>query len=179
MPKTVRLGSVVVIVMGLVACDASDLMGPRSSQTNSATGPASDATLEAKVVQGPRPVRGVFVGSDAYGALCGEGAGITVTSTGLGTLSHLGRTEMVQIMCFDPISYAVIGTSTWTMTAANGDQIEGVMTGFTFTAYGFDLYLEITGGTGRFAEASGELTAYVYSDGSGVWTSPTDGWISY
>jgi hypothetical protein len=81
-------------------------------------------------------------------------------------------------VCVTP-EYDVIGTWPFTITAANGDAVSGVITDWAFTEYGFDLFATITGGTGRFAGATGELTFPTYSSGTGTWSEDVLGWISY
>jgi hypothetical protein len=126
-----------------------------------------------------RPVTGHLDGHDEYGlpGSCGDG-GFTLTSTAVGQVAHLGDAVMVSPVCLGS-DYSVIGEWTFTITGANGDAVSGVVTGFAYTDYGFDLYATVTGGTGRFAGATGELTFPTLSDGSGVWSSGVEGWISY
>lgn len=123
-----------------------------------------------------RPMKGSVEGHDEYGS-CGEGL-IQITSFATGTVTHLGLTEMVSPVCFTP-DYTVVGPWRFTLTAANGDEVHGLVTDFVFTDYGFDLFATITGGTGRFHHATGELTFPTVSDGSGFWSAKIEGWISY
>ena len=76
MRDTARFGLILVVAAGLAACSAGDPTGPQSGELDQASVAGTDATLMAKVVQGPRPIRGDFDGSDVYGNLCGDGAGI-------------------------------------------------------------------------------------------------------
>lgn len=125
-----------------------------------------------------RPLKGSLEGHDEYGLPCGDGLGITITSTATGTITHLGQAEMISPVCLG-WDGNVIGTWPFTFRAANGDEVHGFVTSWAFTDYGFDLFATITGGTGRFSDAAGELTFPTVSDGSGVWTSDIEGWISY
>lgn len=82
---------------------------------------------------------------------------------GTGIASHLGKST------FDAISYVTVTahppftvTGTRTITAANGDQIFTTFSGTSVPVVngknGADLNETITGGTGRFADASGHFT---------------------
>ena len=95
-----------------------------------------------------------------------------VDAVATGTLSHIGRvTTMWAIpeVTLDLVNLQLIVTSLqWhgTLTAANGDQIFGEYTfrddTIPFSAMGsllFEVDLTITGGTGRFAAASGQAAA--------------------
>ena len=87
---------------------------------------------------------------------------LTGMSIGTGTVSHLGRAAFVSTDCltFDGLNYT-IHNGTFTLTAANGDTITGTFTG-TFSPSGRGAVyvmqggdLTITGGSGRFKNASG------------------------
>jgi hypothetical protein len=87
--------------------------------------------------------------------------GITIDLTGVAT--HLGKYS-VHIDAVGRISGGeVVGDGTFTAVAANGDQLTGTT---TFTAplpspnvHTATAFLAITGGTGRFADASGTMTS--------------------
>lgn len=95
------------------------------------------------------------------------------TTEGTARLSHLGRSTLsltFTITLTGPSTFSVAGTAT--ITAANGDQL---FTNFTGSgeatgAFGVGQTSEttavhtVTGGTGRFADASGTLTATVSSE---------------
>lgn len=176
MNRIASLGAMLFVAAAAAACDASKATGPAQPSLGLLTPSASAAQPSAAVLNGPRAVKGQFEGSDAYGVCDG---GLLITSTGVGTVSHLGKTVMVSTICVDPISYSVIGDAPYTLEAANGDEVHGLLTGISYTSYGFDLYTEITGGTGRFAGATGELVFPTASTGTGVWSSGVQGWITY
>jgi hypothetical protein len=112
-------------------------------------------------VAGNRPIRGNSTGTisinTATGALTGEESGV---------ISHLGaahlRLQGVSTVSGDG---TLTGSGTVTMVAANGDQATG-----TFTLTGREptrtVLVTITGGTGRFANASGTMTVICVSSGS-------------
>ena len=180
MKKIVTLGAVVCAAVGLAACDGAAPVEPADIGPPA---PAMDvqATVlsQAGLPAGARAVNGFLKGSDVYGT-CGDGgADLSITSTGVGPVTHFGKAVMVSTTCVNPSDYSVIGDVPYTLTAANGDQIGGLLTDFVYTAYGFDLYTSITWGTGRFEGATGELRWPTYSTGTGVWTSGVEGWIIY
>ena len=98
---------------------------------------------------------------------------VSVHVTGDGEATHLGRTA---IETTNQVGNLLTGatTATYHFTAANGDEIVAEFdfvalptpTGFTFTGN-----WEITGGTGRFTNASGSGTL----EGRADFTSPTGG----
>jgi hypothetical protein len=137
-------------------------------------------TIPAAAQDPQRPVTGSLEGSDEYGlpGSCGDGLGVSLTSTGMGQVAHFGNAVMISPVCLAS-DYSVIGDWPFTITGANGDAVGGVITGWVYTDYGFDLFATVTGGTGRFAGATGELIFPTVSDGTGVWSSTVEGWISY
>jgi hypothetical protein len=98
---------------------------------------------------------------------------ISVHVTGNGEATHLGRTATETT---DQEGNLLTGatTATYHFTAANGDEVVAELdfvalptqTGFTFTGT-----WEITGGTGRFTNASGSGTI----EGRADFTGPTSG----
>jgi hypothetical protein len=87
---------------------------------------------------------------------------------GFGELSHLGKTSFVNLSTLvltPPAPFISTGTSV--MTAANGDQIYTTFRGVHVPQEDGSLLVTIThtitGGTGRFSDASGEYTAVTYS----------------
>jgi hypothetical protein len=107
----------------------------------------------------------------------------TQTDIGTCTLAHLGHTAFHSVKEIDFIA----GTQTTTeasFTAANGDILRAVGTGTSAPAgpgqIGFTATLTFTGGTGRFADAHGEVHV------TGVATLATTsavleltGWVAY
>lgn len=89
--------------------------------------------------------------------------------TGTGIASHMGASTFEAIsnvtVAFPP-PFAVYGTRT--ITAANGDKIYTSFTGTSTPVVegknGADLQETITGGTGRFANASGTITTAARND---------------
>lgn len=94
------------------------------------------------------------------------------TSAGTGRLSHLGKSTYSQeftITPAGPTTFSVAGTQT--IVAANGDMLVMTFTGTGELAGVFGVgqtsettvQLTVTGGTGRFADASGSLTSTIFT----------------
>jgi hypothetical protein len=108
-----------------------------------------------------RPVKGS--GSSTTTLDLATGA---ATTQATGVISHLGRTTFTLNHTLTPTSATTFTqTGTATFVAANGDQLFATLTGVgttTGVAIGgtadVSTVFTITGGTGRFADASGTLT---------------------
>jgi hypothetical protein len=103
------------------------------------------------------PFRGSDVGGFQFPGLCADGA-LQVVIYGEGTATHLGRYTYAANECFNPINGVFVGVHTF--TSANGDQLFGTYSGQVAPTADEDLVtyhelLLITGGSGRFAGASG------------------------
>jgi len=105
-----------------------------------------------------RPVKGTASGTlrvdPVTGAATGDITGVT---------SHLGKTAVHFEGILTPTGEegTLAGPATVTIVAANGDRLTGnaaVTSRTTDTGTITTVVLEITGGTGRFANASGTLT---------------------
>lgn len=93
---------------------------------------------------------------DTFDGHCSVPSQWVSTMSGTGTISHLGRVSWTTEHCFQLFA-GTFSDADLVITAANGDELygtyAGVMTGET-------TYVEtmvITGGTGRFAGASGTV----------------------
>lgn len=115
---------------------------------------------------------------------CPSQFGGTTTGTGKGT--HLGKLSFNAIDCITPMEDHFTFAGEFTIVAANGDKLAGnyggsfipINTGPVYRLS--DATFEITGGTGRFAQAtgSGELTG-TENVTTGNGTFKADGTISY
>jgi hypothetical protein len=111
-----------------------------------------------------RPLHGAGAGTSTVDLATG-----IATSQGTARFSHLGKTTFAlsaQVTITGPNTIALSGAGTF--VAANGDELHTTLTGTgTFTGIGppstahYTLVLTVTGGTGRFADASGTITASV------------------
>ncbi|HET8949068.1 MAG TPA: hypothetical protein VFN44_01115 [Solirubrobacteraceae bacterium] len=91
-----------------------------------------------------------------------EAGGMTLEVNGTGHASGIGDYSGHYRECFDPATGAVTA-GTFTLTAANGDEIFGTFGGQARptddpTVVAYDDPGVITGGTGRFADAGGTVT---------------------
>ncbi len=109
-----------------------------------------------------RPVSGTSTSTTILNTATGIGV-----SDGIGELSHLGAFTFHN----DFTSFTVTGPNTFSYTlttiwvAANGDEFfsTGTATGTLTAGIKSTLVSTITGGTGRFADASGTITSSVIS----------------
>jgi hypothetical protein len=136
----------VILVAGLVL--AFSLLGPGGAQ--------------ASVGGSDLPFKGSFAGSSAHNLATGE-----FHSVWTGEASHFGISNLeqqAQVAFTGPTTLSFVGT--WTLTAANGDQLYGtaVGTGIRTDATHITLVIDYTasGGTGRFADASATFTMLAY-----------------
>jgi hypothetical protein len=120
---------------------------------------------------------------------CGPGR-LKVEVEGTGQASHLGRYTILRQHCFNLATFTIEDGS-FVQTAANGDELWGTYTGSTeavleFAPDGSPLVIviasptQITGGTGRFAHASGAgHTRGVFNVVTKVGTFTFSGEITY
>jgi hypothetical protein len=112
-----------------------------------------------------------------------ESSGIVVDVTGTGHATQVGKYSVHYRECFFPATGAVTGGS-FTLTAANGDTLFGTYAGQAVptgdaNVISFDDPGVITGGTGRFAGASGIAnTAGIANLATGEYTSAISGSVS-
>ena len=107
---------------------------------------------------------------------------IRQTDTGTCQLSHLGRTKYVGVLELDLAARTQRGERT--LTAANGDELRFVTVGTSAPSgpglVSFTATFTIVGGTGRFANATGQGRA---EGTANLITSKTsvvlDGWVEY
>lgn len=91
---------------------------------------------------------------------CGP-SDIGLSLTKFGNATHLGRFTVAASQCLDPET-GIITKGEAIFTAANGDQVfarhSGQVTGSP-PVLAFEIHYTVTGGTGRFAGASGGIDA--------------------
>jgi hypothetical protein len=114
-----------------------------------------------------RPTRGVFSQTSTSDLATGSGS-----SVGTGFFSHLGNVTLVNHGSGKLSGNTINFTGMSTLSTANGDRLFGTYVGAeglsSIPVAGqvneFTLVLTITGGTGRFADATGTLTIDVQQE---------------
>jgi hypothetical protein len=176
-PSITRLGAAAVLAAGLAACE-----GTRPTAPSDTVAAGVDIGTLASRVQGPRPLKGSLSGAGGVpGGPCSvEPPGIMITATAQGQVTHLGATTLVLTACVSP-EFLPIGPFTVSLTAANGDRLDGMLTGdLVLTPIGFDMEIAITGGTGRFAYAAGQYTVHVEQSAPlQPFSATLEGWVEY
>jgi hypothetical protein len=125
------------------------------------------------------PFKGDLEGSVTVTPLPPGRGNVQIDATGNAT--HLGRFTL-QIPHI--VTFATrIGVGTYVFTAANGDQLFASFSGQAVTSPPMVEIVEhatITGGTGRFADATGSFTVHRVFDQTAGWTvGSVEGTISY
>jgi hypothetical protein len=126
------------------------------------------------------PFKGTLAGTATITPLGGPVVAVEIDATG--TATYLGRFTLEAPHTVNQATLTAVGT--YTLTAANGDTITADLAGtarmveppnviaITETA-------TVTGGTGRFADASGTIQVErVFNRATGVTTGSFSGWIS-
>jgi len=106
---------------------------------------------------------------------------LTVSLSGTGQATHLGRFTATFHLQVDVRTSTSLGS--FTLIAANGDSVFGTLSGHATGGGGIASIVEaaiITGGTGRFADATGSFTIErVLDQATGISSGSFDGTISY
>jgi hypothetical protein len=138
-------------------------------------------TLAGPVSGGDQvPFRGNLAGTATITPLGGPIVAVEIDATG--TATYLGKFRLEAPHVVDQSTLTAVGT--YTLTAANGDTLTADLAGtarlveppnviaITETA-------TVTGGTGRFAGATGSIQVErVFNRATGVTTGSFEGWIS-
>lgn len=124
--------------------------------------------------------KGNLAGTASITPLGGPMVAVELDATG--TATHLGKFKLEAPHIVDQSTLTAVGT--FTLTAANGDTVTADLAGtarmveppnviaITETA-------TVTGGTGRFAGATGSIQVErMFNRATGVTTGSLDGWIS-
>ena len=120
----------------------------------------SPASASANAGGTDRPFMGTVSGTVSLNVLTGA-----MTADGEGVATHLGEytTSLEGTATITPTG--VFGSGTQTIVAANGDELTGTYTlstpGAPGVAHTTTIVSTITGGTGRFSDASGTVTTVV------------------
>ena len=126
------------------------------------------------------PFRGSLAGTATVTPLNPPIVAVRIEATG--TATHLGRFTLEAPHTVNQATLTAVGT--YLITAANGDTITANLAG-TATMVKPPKYISITetatvtGGTGRFAGASGSIEVKrMFNRATGVTTGTLEGWIS-
>jgi hypothetical protein len=146
--------SAAALITATLALACNSAGGPTAPSTSSEAAPRG-ASLAATQV----PFKGTFKATGTASAVAGDRCPVlTVEIHGTGKATHLGQLTDDQSHCVDPASLAFTDGE-FTFTAANGDQIRGTYFGELVPLdpplFTIDGHFTITGGTGRFAGATG------------------------
>ena len=157
--RSVAIRTVVVAASPAVSGSASAVAGSdllfKSAFSNRETvaGPLHNETGEGTVAGSDLPFKGAFSAKEKF--VVGEPLH---KLTGEGEATHLGRFKIESDFNVTPPPVSATGTATW--TASNHDQLTTSTAGTAVIAFPAATITEthtITGGTGRFAGASGTL----------------------
>ena len=136
--------------------------------------------LNKKAVERPFKIKnleGTFL-------LGGDATCATLNAEGEGTVSHLGLSAVVEQWCWNG-QETDLGTRTSVFTAANGDELYCTITtiDWLISNQSFVETVKFEGGTGRFANASGQFTQSVEiqfnGPASGTFVLNGEGTIKY
>ena len=176
----------------LVVALTAALFGGACSQPLSSVGPSAvpSSNQVATATEGLKPAvaspaaialpfKGNFAGTQAVTPL--EPPFGAVDGSGTGTATHLGQ---FTVAFPHTVNFGTrTGVGTYTFTAANGDSVTAAFTGQATPAGSLLNLLEnatITGGTGRFAGATGAFTVQrTFNSATGATEGQFDGTISW
>jgi len=152
--RSVVLACLCGVTLASVGC-ADGLRGLTGPSGGTA---ASSHAVEARADAGVVPFHGSLEATETE---TGSFPVLSVTLVGTGTATHLGAFTVASAFQFDVRTLAGHGSQTF--TAANGDRLSADVTGQGAIANGVVTIVEtavITGGTGRFADATGGFTTH-------------------
>lgn len=130
-----------------------------------------------------RPLQGVTVGVTTFTDDSGCPLGFRTAAVTSGNVTHLGQTEVENSHCFlgvdEETGEGLLGGGIMTFAAANGDELRGSYTGTAVPAMPETtgdvvvarVDVTLSGGTGRFAKATGAIAATAYVTFPG-WEAP-------
>jgi hypothetical protein len=168
--------------VALVACETATEPEPVGPDADEAVQQAAATVIPMS--DGPVVHRGQLrsEGDLVVIGWCDEAAGVfRAAAPGIGTMTHVGRFEVQQDGCVNPVTGAVTDGQ-GVLTAANGDEIHLAYSGLVLPGGGFlimELRYVVTGGTGRFTRAEGGVDVRVTYWSETEWTAEGDGWLAY
>jgi hypothetical protein len=157
---------------------APSALGSNASSALSSPTDSARLTTKAAADRGV-PFKGTLDGTVTLTPLEPPLANVFIVATGNAT--HLGH---FQVEIPHLVSFATAtGEGTYTFTAANGDLLRAHFTGVADTSTPIFIIVEhavITGGTGRFADATGSFTVRrSYDVAAGTTTGSIEGTIDF
>lgn len=126
------------------------------------------------------PFKGTLSGTAVVTPLNPPIVAVTIDATG--TATHLGRFTLVAPHVVNQAT--LVGVGTYTITAANGDTITADLAGTAAmveppNVIAITETATVTGGTGRFAGATGSIQVErIFNRATGVTTGTLEGWVS-
>jgi hypothetical protein len=127
------------------------------------------------------PFRGTLAGTATITPLAPPIVAVTIDATG--TATYIGRFTLEAPHTVNQATLTAVGT--YTLTAANGDTITADLAGTAVmveppNVIAITETATVTGGTGRFAGATGSIEVErVFNRATGVTTGTFQGWISF
>jgi hypothetical protein len=102
--------------------------------------------------------------------------GVLVTVLADGYATQLGKFSREEVLLLNPVTGSAVGTIVF--TAANGDQLSGVVTAQFTSPTTLVATYTFTGGTGRFADATGEAQALLSTPDGAHFTAEFEGSVT-
>ncbi len=112
------------------------------------------------------PFKGTFQGQDAHDILSPGATIVVISTTAMGTGTHLGQFSLIREITGNLVNFSATGSAQW--IAANGDSIDTTVVGQAELVPGGFLKVTethtITVGTGRFTGAEGSFTVELFHE---------------
>ncbi len=169
------IASTMLVTLTLAACSPD-----ATEQSFSPTAPAFSAVAQADADTKSKDIHGTLETVESGTFVPGPPPMSLRHLEGTGNASHLGRFTVAADITLNLATASGVGTVRY--TAANGDVLTGTATGQAVIAAGIATVTEtvtVTGGTGRFAGATGTLTVVRHVvQATGAATGTIDGTIT-
>jgi len=148
-----RILILTVLAATLFACSSDSMINDDNEVVN--------LKAEKKAVERPfkiKKAQGTFNIFPGDGVSC---SALVLNAPGEGNVTHLGRSTLFEEWCWSGAADD-LGTRSLIISAANGDELWATPSEVEFTSdFTFEEVTIIDGGTGRFANATGEFTEFV------------------
>jgi hypothetical protein len=162
-----------------ISCQKDAAISSTSNLNSAAV--SANANHESKMNESGVPFKGSYTLSSV---LIQPPPNLVQRISGTGIASHLGNSTFEAISNVTVTQPPFMVNGTRTITAANGDQLFTTFTGTSTPVVngmnGADLQETVTGGTGRFANASGSFTVIARNNFiTSTFTADFDGYLNY